>query len=193
MTGPEDVAETIRAHLAAAVPVRLAAIRAVVAADEATLPDPALVAAQERDLLNLGEWPAIFVVVQRLARLRRIDGPNDDGTMDYLADYPVRVFMFLRAAGYVEVDTLRKRYARAVREALFTAQDTTRIDEASYVESYSDVGVDDAKRSIAGAWAEVTVSVVETMPAPLPAIPAPDPDGWDLVVDVEALPHPALD
>lgn len=193
MNGPEDVAEAIRSHLATALPERLALLRLALAADEATLPDPALITAQERDLLDLGEWPALFVVVQRLARLRRVDGPNADGTLDYLADYPTRVFGFVRGQGYETVDLLRKRYVRAVREALFTAQEATHIDEASYVESYSDVDEDSQKRSIAGFYADVTVTVPETMPAPSAPVPAPDPDGWDLVIDVEALPHPALD
>lgn len=192
MSGPEDVAELLRAHLADAVPTRLDELRAELSLTTKVLPDPKLVTAQERDLVNLAEWPAIFVVVQRLEGLRRNDGPNEDGTVTYRARYPVRVFVFVRADGYEPTDLLRKRYVRATREVLFAGQEVAELDERSYSESYSDVGQDDNKRSIAGFYADFTVELDEDLAA-RPATPAPDPDGWAMTVEEATLPHPALD
>lgn len=192
MNGPEGTAEAIVALLAAGMPVELAALADELNVPPAKLPAPRHVSAQERDLLNLAEWPAIFVVVQRLERLRRVDGPDVDGAVPYRGRYPVRVFVFVREADYEATDLLRKRYVRALRTVVFAAQEAVELDEATYVESYSDVGVDQSKRTIAGAYADFVVEVDELL-AVRAGTPAPDPAGWAINLDDGLLPHPALD
>lgn len=192
MNGPEGTADAIVELLTAAMPAELAAIAAELNVPPSKLPAPRLVTAQERDLLTLAEWPALFVVVQRLERLRRVDGPNVDGAVPYRARYPVRVFVFVRAGDYEATDLLRKRYVRALRTALFAAQEAVELDELTYVESYSDIGVDQSKRTIAGAYADFSAEVDELL-AVRAGTAAPDPDGWAITLADDVLPHPALD
>jgi hypothetical protein len=198
MNGPEDVARAIADTLRAAMPAATAAVAAAVGASEADVPPPALVTEQERDVPDLSEWPALFVVVGRLEGLRRVDGPDELGQVIYRARYPVRVFIFVRVSagtrnGYEAVDLLRKRYVRAVRDVLFAVQETTRLDELTYTESYSDVETDANKRAIAAAYAEAVVEVDETLTPAVPATLAPDPAGWTVELTETLLPHPALD
>lgn len=192
MSGPETVADALVAHLAATMPDELAGLAAELGVPAPKLPAPKLISPQERDLLNLAEWPAMFVVVQRLEALRRVDGPNDDGTVTYRARYPVRVFVFVREKGYEATDLLRKRYVAALRAVLFAGQEAVDLDERSYTESYSDVGEDDNKRTIAGAYADFAVEVDEHLARRAPTMPD-ELDGWDVELDLAVLPHPALD
>lgn len=197
MSGPEDIARTIAAAVRDGLPARLAALEAELALGANAIPPPRLVAEQERDLLALAEWPAIFTVVQNLTGLDHVDGPNDDGTVTYQARYPVRLFVFVRVlAGttnpYEEVDLLRKRYVRALRELILGAQEATAVDVTTYAESYSDVGVDDDNRHIAGAWVQFDALVDERV-VNTTVTYAPDPDGWAIDVELDVLPHPALE
>lgn len=180
MNGPEELAEDLRTFLAAGMPGALATLRARLAVADELLPDPALVTAQERDLLDLNQWPALFVVVRDMTGLRRVDGPNyavdagppaevtDAGSLTFRVRYPVRLFVFTRAHGYDVVDLQRKRYVLALRELLLAAQQATGLDVTTYTESYSDVetaGPRD-RRSLAAAYIEAIFDVDEVLDGP---------------------------
>jgi hypothetical protein len=192
LIGPEDIADAHVTLLSDEMPDKVAELASELAVPAGDIPAPALITAQERDLLNLTEWPALFVVVQRLDGLRRVDGPNEDGTVTYLSRYPVRIFGFVRGHGYEVVDLLRKRYVRAVREVLFAGQEAIELVESTYTESYSDVDEDASKRSVAGFYADFVAEVAENLAGRPHAADAPA-DGWDIDVDLDVLPHPALD
>lgn len=183
MIGPEGAADRVVEWLTPTIPARLRLLEARLGLDPATLPDPQLIAAQERGPLGLEDWPSVFVLPQRLDRLEPIEQAHPAGGESYRATYVLRVLVWVRAEGYDATDTLRKRYVLAAREALLERKQLAAqpaygtpplegtefaVVPASIREDYSDVLVDDAKRTIAGAWIDLNVTVVEVLAGPAP-------------------------
>lgn len=219
MIGPEGAAELAAAWLELRVPYRLAGIEARLELEgPARLGRPALVLPHDRLRLAVEEWPAILVVAQALRRLGPVEVRPEVGDV-YRATYGLRVFAWVRDEDEAATDLRRKRYLLAIREALLErltmtgaplpsaggiASPAITTDALSLAESYSDLVVDDAGATIAGAWLDVDVIVEERLdnaPVDLDGTPAPDPEPVELVdVTVTALPrdtaalppHPAL-
>ena len=206
MLGPREVASAISdvlvAHLPAEVDRLAAAIGPVVpdSPDLGANPDldakPRLIAATQLSALDVGydDWPFVLVVPQNLRSLRRVQ-VTDDGNYVYVARYPVRIFTWARGDGYHFTAAVRDRLILAVRETLLRRQHledaghALELDETSWSESYSDVGVDDVlKATVAAAYAD-TEWVVSSLLEPLVA-PAGTADTLD--TRVQNLPHPAL-
>lgn len=198
MQGPEHAADRLTGWLTDRIPAQLRALEARL--DVAPIADPAQVLAHERGPIGIEDWPSVFVLPLRLERLALVDA-EADGSELYRATYAIRVLAWVRADGYAATDTLRKRYALAVREALLERKslelrpgvwtgnpdgDLT-VDPTSIREDYSDVLTDDAARTIAGVDTTVAVTVLEHVAAPADL-------GTVLDTDVTPLPpHPALD
>lgn len=218
MIGPEGAAELAAAWLEARIPYRLAALEARLDLDAGSIGVPALVLPYDRLRLGVEEYPAILVVAQGLPRLGPVD-VNHAGD-SYRATYRLRVYAWVRDVDEQLTDLRRKRYALAIREAFLErltmsappplpasgGNPAPRIatDALSLSESYSDIVVDDAGATIAGAWVEVDVTIeerLEAAPLELDGSPAVEREPVELVgVDVTALPrdtaslppHPAL-
>lgn len=175
MIGPEGVADAIRLDLERRLPERFAIIRARLA-----LPDtdpglpatgPALVLAQERWRLAVGEYPAVFVIVLRatIFELLEVDqrapAPSLHLARRYRVRYPVRVFGWARGQQEPDTDVNRKRLALALRETLLAGGIGALVPD-SYSEAFSDVdGGDGADVAVtqAGALIEFAVDVEELL------------------------------
>lgn len=182
MYGPEGAAERLVTWLTARLPIHLAAL-AERYDDGIPLPPPVTVAAQERGPLALEDWPSVFVLPQRLVTLDLADTEHT-GAEDYVATYALEVLAWVRAQSYAETDTVRKRYALAVRMALLERKQLTAapsyglpapatdadvvVRPSSIREDYSDVLVDDASQTIAGVVTNVDVTVLERLPGGVP-------------------------
>lgn len=194
IAGPEAAAERVAAWLKAQVPALLL-VRATATAT--AYPPPVLVQSYESGPLAVEDFPAILVLPQRLTSLRLVD--VTPGGETYSAAYALRVLLWVRGLSHADTSRIRFGYATAAREALLarkqaTAQDSTvgdglfAVDPTSLVEDYSDVMVDEAGRTIAGVYLDVTVTQVEHVDTtPI--------TGTTTEVAVDTLsvpPHPAL-
>lgn len=201
MQGPEGAATRAAGWLTTAIPRRLRILETRYGLDPNTIGDPDHVLAHERGPLGVEEWPAVYVLPQRLDRLELVD-VDADGGETYRCTYALRVLAWVRAEDYATTDLLRKRYVLAIREALLERKalkvaDSVyvgdpdadlAVDPSSLREDYSEVLADDAGRTIAGAWLDVNVTVTEALPGPAPLGTADT-----IAVDGTALaPHPAL-
>ena len=206
MLGPEGAAEHARAWLATRIPARLRILEARYSTPElaVVLPDPAQVLAHEVGPLGVEDWPSVFVLPLRQEGMRLVD-VREDASEVYRVTYALRVLAWVRADSFASTDQLRKRYALAVRECLLerktlspaptygsgdyaASSEDNVVDPASIREDYSDVLVDDAKRTIAGVDVTVNLIVTEVLNGP-PSLGTVE----ELAVEPEPLPpHPAL-
>lgn len=206
MLGPEGAAEHARERLAARIPARLRILEGRYTLPPGTLANPAKVLAHEDGPLGLEDWPAVYVLPQRLAELRLVD-VRPDASEVYRCVYDLRVLAWVRAHDYTATDRLRKRYALAIREALlerksltpaeqaqagdYAAEDNT-VDPSSIREDYSDVMTDQAKRTIAGAWLDVRLITIETLAGPAALGVVGEVDVRETADTAAIPPHPAL-
>lgn len=203
MIGPEGAAQAVAERLAAALPGRLAELRTRYTVTAAELPDPALVEPHDRIRRPLEDWPAVLVLVQQLARFTPTDRPSAGGET-WVARYPFRVYLWLRAEDDVDVDLLRKRYVLAVREVLLArrslmdtagpAGDVPNVDPLALTEDYGPVALDENGNTIAAAYVAADILIAEEV-TPLPELGTVN----TTTVTVEHLdppaeppPHPAL-
>lgn len=201
MQGPEYAAQRVATWLRARIPVQLRALEARLDLDPGALADPAQVLDHERGPIGVEDWPAVFVLPLRLEGLALVDA-EADGSELYRARYATRVLAWVRADDYAATDALRKRYALVIREALLERKalelrpgvwegnpdtDLT-VDPLSIREDYSEVLVDEARRTIAGVDVTVSVTVLEQV-----APPPPLGTVLDTEVGTVLLAHPALD
>lgn len=204
MLGPEGAAAHAVAWLAERIPARLRLLEGRYALPVGELADPAKVLDHEDGPLGLEDWPAVYVLPQRLESMALVE-VNADASEAYRCVYALRVLAWVRADSYAATDALRKRYALAIREALLERKTLTpaaaygsgsfgapvednAVDPSSIREDYSDVMVDEAGRTIAGVWVDVSLITLETIGGPAPLGVAEDVE-----VTPDALPpHPAL-
>ena len=202
MDGPEGAAQRTADWLYGRLPARLRIIEARLNLEAATLPNPSQVLAHERGPLGIEDWPSVFVLPQGSVRNTFVD-TEPDGSETYLVTYNMQVLGWVRADSYESTNTLRLRYALAIREALLERKQLAlpgghvagnpdsdlAVDPASIRESYSPVLTDESKRTIAGVTVNLNVTVREVL-AP------PPPLGTVNTTDVDTVPlpaHPALD
>lgn len=176
MIGPEGVADAARLDLERRLPERFAVLRARLGLSDTDpgLPatGPALVLAQERWRLAVGEYPAVFVIVMRATafELLEVDAPSPAPSLylarRYRVRYPVRVFGWARGQQEADTDVNRKRLALALRETLLVGVPFGAMVPDSYSEAFSDVdGGDgpDVAVTQAGALIEYAVDVEELL------------------------------
>lgn len=208
MRGPEGVSDHMAGWLTDRIPARLRVLEARLDLPANSLADPAKVRAHEDGPLGLEDWPAVYVLPQGLRAMDLVEVRSDASEV-YRSTYGVRVLAWVRADGYAATDQLRKRYVLAIREALLerkalTPQPTygsgdytdgepeVAVQPASIREDYSDVFTDDAARTIAGAWLDVDVTLVEVLDGPT-ALGVAELVDVTLAADTAGVPpHPAL-
>jgi hypothetical protein len=184
MLGPEDTAERVTAWLAPRLPDRLDAIAVRRGDAPGTIGAPARVLSHDRTTLALEDYPAVLVMPQLMRSATPLE--STDAGMLYLCTYDVRVEWWVRGATDEAVDTLRRRYALAIRELLLERQSLTVRGDATagafavvpttVRESYSDVLTDDVSTLASGAL-NVDVRVAEellTDTGPRPVLTAID-------------------
>jgi hypothetical protein len=206
MQGPEGVAELVRGWVEQRLPARLRIIETDLDLAPGSLANPTRVLSHEVGPIALEDWPSVYVLPQRQAGMALVD-VNEDAGETYRVTYALTVLAWVRADGYAATDTLRKRYALAIRETLLERKTLAppehyaagnphapaAVIPTSLREDYSEVMTDEAKRTIAGVSVSVDVLLVEsTLPPPaLGSVAALDvrtkPDD---TADVP--PHPAL-
>lgn len=199
MLGPEGAAERARERLADRIPARLRVLEARYGLPAGTLADPAKVLAHEDGPLGLEDWPAVYVLPQRLEGLTLSD-VRPDGSEVYRCVYALRVLAWVRADDHDTTDQLRKRYALAIREALLerkalgdvTAAEDNTVVPSSIREDYSDVFTDQAKRTIAGVFLDVQLVTIETLDGPPALGVVGEVDVRETADTATIPPHPAL-
>jgi len=173
--GPEALVDALLATAQARLPARLAAIRAELGVDLATLPD---VASWHRprdvNLLPVESFPAV------LATLLDTSGVVDEGAgaggRAYRVRYRVRLYVFARAEGAEGAGRARDRYLLAAREvvlglarspavALGGAPLALRLDPRTYRESHSEVDTLSSASSVAAAYLEAELDLDEVLSA----------------------------
>lgn len=190
MNGLEGACRVVAEHLAAALPGKTAELRTRLAVtNPIDLPDVALVLDHDEAPIPLEGWPAVMVVGQNLESMIRHEVAAT-GT-DWLCTYRLRVFVWSRGDSFPHTDHIRKRLTLAVREVLMQQRKITaaaHVDDKSLTESYSDLDVDDAGATIAGAFLELNLVTLETL-GTVPTKGVAD----DLIIDTGTIPpHPAL-
>lgn len=208
MLGPEGAAEHAREWLADRIPARLRVLEARYALPAGSLADPAKVLAHEDGPLGIEDWPAVYVLPQRLEGLTLSD-IRPDGSEVYRCVYALRVLAWVRADDHDTTDQLRKRYALAIREALLerksltpaatygsgdygTAAEDNTVVPSSIREDYSDVFTDQAKRTIAGVFVDVQLVTIETLDGPPALGVVGEVDVRETADTATIPPHPAL-
>lgn len=220
MNGPEGAALLLRDRIAERLPARLRLLETRLGLEANTLPDPARVLAAETGPLALEDWPSVYVLPQRTTGLALVD-VHAGADEAYRITYALRLVGWLRGDTYAGTDTLRKRYALALREVLLERKGLRGLDEyaagtygageyggdddpietvirpETIREGYSEVFTDDAKRTIAGVVVDLELDVTETLPAPTPYGDPDEPNTIDVTVALDGdtasiPPHPAL-
>lgn len=220
MNGPEGAATLVRDRLAERIPARLRLLETRLGLDAGALPDPARVLAAETGPLALEDWPSVYVLPQRTTALTLVD-VHDGAAEAYRVTYALRLVGWLRGDGYAATDTLRKRYALALREVLLERKGLRGLDEfgagsfgsgefggdddpietvvrpETIREGYSEVFTDEAKRTIAGVVLDFELDVTETLEAHAPYGDPEQPTTLEVTValdgdTVQIPPHPAL-
>jgi hypothetical protein len=190
MRGLEGATALVKARLEARMPDKVAEIVTRLGIDPKDLPRPGLVAAEDRPRLDPGDWPALMVVGLEAPQFRLVavlDGADEE----YQVSYRLRVYVWIRASGFEEVERQRARMMLGVREALLEKRtladaEGARVDPSSMRESYSDLAVERESRSVGGAYLEFLLVLTETLTVADLATAAS--------VDITGLPpHPALD
>lgn len=191
MLGPEEAATRAATWLTTRIPARLRRLEARLGLPAGSLADPARVLDHDAGPVGLEDWPSVYVLPQRTTAIQLID-VRDDGGEAYRVTYTIRVLAWVRADDYDTTDTLRMRYALAIREALLErkqlatsvdADGEFAVDPSSIREDYGPVVVDEAKRTIAGVLLDLNVTLTEVAEGP-------DPYGTADTFDVTV--HPAL-
>lgn len=199
MLGPEGAARHAVTWLAERIPARLRVLEQRYDLEPGQLADPVQVLDHEVGPLGVEDWPSVFVLPLRQDGMALVD-VRDDASEVYRVTYAIRVLAWVRAEDYAATDQLRKRYALAIRECLLerktlspaptygsgdfgASSEDNVVDPASIREDYSDVLVDEARRTIAGVDVTVNLIVTEVLDGPA---------ALGTVEDVDVTPHPAL-
>lgn len=205
MEGPEGTATQVAGWLRPTLPRRLRIIEDRLELEAGTIADPARVFTEEHGPIAIEDWPSVYVLPQRLERMDLVD-VRDDGTEVYACRYLVRVLLWVRGDSYATTELIRQRYVLATREALLERRQlraapaygspewgqligSIAVDPGSIREDYGPLLTDEAGRTIAGAFLDVTVHNAETMAK------TGDPLGEveRVAVDTATLPpHPGL-
>jgi hypothetical protein len=157
--GPEGLRDLLAARLAERLPPVLTALEVELGLVAGVLRPPSLLAPVEARLLAVEHFPAILVTLLDVPTLEVVDwGPPVELRLETAA----RVLAYARGGSYEEAGTARDRYILAVRRAVLASrvlvdvagQRSAGVQVETYRESYSEVGRDRSRRSVAAAFAE---------------------------------------
>jgi hypothetical protein len=149
-----------------------------------TFGPPVLIATTQQPRLDGNDWPAVIVVGQDTLDITLEDAQGPPIL------YRCRYRVFVRGADLDDTTRRRDDLTLAVRELLLPgallddyAAEPGHVEPTDLRESYSDVGEDTRRRSIAASYIDATVIMEETLD--------PGPDGTIGQADTIAI-HPAL-
>jgi hypothetical protein len=204
MRGPRGVRHAVTEFVRATLPVYVDGCRAAwgVTAAELPLPvsapdDPRTDAYLPHEPKAVDRWPLIAVTSGRRTQ-RHIDYAAD-GSPVYEAKYPIRVYSWVKDAGYQRTQDQRDDLATAI-QVMFLANTNLgsggplTMVPSSLVVDFSSVEAVKGERFIAAAYVGFDVQVIETLTDRL-ALPGEQPRDTvgSVTVTGSALPpHPAL-
>lgn len=206
MRGPAGVREDVRDFLRELLPPHLEACRAAWGRSEAELPlpvsepdDPRKDAYFAVEPAAIDRWPMIAVTTGRYTQRGQVDF-SIDGDPQYDGTYPVRVYSWVRAAGFEACQRMRDDFGTALRVAfmahtrLAVPSGQFTVIPSSVVIDFSDITPVRGDRFVAGSYVGFDLRVLETLTDRL-ALPGQQPR--DTVSGVTASagllpPHPAL-
>lgn len=192
LRGPRGVRAALVAFLREWLPIHAEACRVAWALEEDELQVPKSSGDPREDGYFAGEPPAIdrwpLVSVTSGRRTQRTVDQTDDGELEFMSVYPVRLYCWVRAEGREAAQNRRDDLATAVQiTALahtdFGSSGRTRLVPSSVVTDFSSVEPVRGDRFVAGAFVGFDVQVVETLTDRL-ALPGGQPR--DTVSDVTA-------
>lgn len=206
MRGPAGIRSSVTEFLRLELPRRIVACRAAWGLDASRLPlpvsdpeDPRRDAYLDREPAAIDRWPLIAVTSGRRAQ-RGVDSDPVDGSPIYRATYPVRVYSWVRDAGFDATQDQRDNLATAVQIAVLSHVHLRSpgrrlsVNPSTLVVDFSAVTPVKGERFVAGSYVGFDLHAVETLTDRL-ALPGEQPR--DTVSSVEVtgvpLPHPALD
>ena len=166
--GPEGAASLLAARLATALPAKTAELRDRLVLDPMQLPDFTEVWAHQAGSLGIESWPLIEITNTADAAWVPL-ADSDPGTgRAWRIGYGLAVWLWARGDGYDDTAAVRGRLTLAVCEVLaarlvLSDDPVARISDQGLSVSYSDVGTDTSKRTIAGAKITLTVNVDESL------------------------------
>lgn len=171
MIGPEGAASLLAQHLATALPDKTAQLRDRLELEPMQLPDFTQVWAHQAGSIGIESWPLIEIT--NTADQPWIPLADTDPGMgrSWRVGYGLAVWVWARGDGYDDTAAVRGRLALAVCEVLaarlvLSDDPIARISDQGIAVSYSDVGRDESKRTIAGAKITLTVNVDESITGP---------------------------
>lgn len=123
MLGAEGVASSLRTTLEAALPGRLAAVRAAVGCDVDALPDPKEWQdfEESRGTWDMSRLPLVQIVARSVSGAKAAHRSTTGDSWEFR--YNVQILVVLAAGGadgWQSADRVRKRYLLALRECLWT-------------------------------------------------------------------------
>jgi len=195
MLGVEGVTRALFTHASAALPGRVAELRARYGASVGVLPDFAKIYPDEINTLSIEKFPALAITIP--ATTGKIDNRQTDidATFEeYSYRYTVQLFAYAVADNSAATSKAIKRYTLAVREAFLANKilpvddtgDTAQVDPQTLVESYSELDKKDSK-FIAASF--VQFEIVTTERLYFPARFGTDPAVIELGAALEEHPH----
>lgn len=205
MRGPRGVRHAVTDFLRVELPRRIEACREAwgLSADDLPLPvsDPEDARRDgyiEHEPKAIDRWPLIAVTSGRRSQ-RGVDF-DDDGAPIYRATYPVRVYSWVRDAGWDATQDMRDDMATAIQIAvlshttLHSPGGSLQIVPSTLLVDFSSVQPVKGDRFVAGSFVGFDVHATETLTDRL-ALPGEQPR--DTVSDVTVTgavlpPHPAL-
>lgn len=192
MDGMEGAINTVVERLTAALPAKTIAMRTRYDINPNTqgdlLPDVNLVASYNQARLGVEEYPAILVAGLETPSMKRSDNPQE-----FLVNYLLRAFVWVRGGDATIVELVRFRLTLALRELLMerrTMTGTLMVDDSTIKESFSELGEDDSQSTVGASYVEFNVWSQETL---VDADKPPYGPVDQVDIDTDTLPpHPAL-
>lgn len=190
--GAEGVSTAIVKKIRAHAPGKITQLRTRYKADKATLPMPASLYSTDKDVLSIEAYPTIIcTTVDTTGRIGNRQLSSDGEVDEYQYKYRMRIFVYVTGTDHADTDLLRKRFVLAVKEILLTNLilvdgdgQYALMEPNSIKESYSDVGANEAKQLLAGAYLEFEVTTSES----LDAYPLSYPGEVQIECDVDVMP-----
>lgn len=171
MIGPEGAASLLAQHLATALPDKTAQLRERLDLAPMQLPDFTQVWAHQAGSIGIESWPLIEITNTADAAWVPLADIQPGMGRSWRIGYGLAVWVWARGDGYDDTAAIRGRLALATCEVLATRlvlshDPVARISDQGIIVSYSDVGRDESKRTIAGAKITLTVNVDESLDGP---------------------------
>lgn len=196
MMGPQGARRLVTEFLKVELPPLFAKLESVWSLEEQPWIVPKKFYDYEVSRLSPDEFPVVVVTVPNTGRLFPDSMDYVTGDPVFRAEYPVRIFNWVRANGVDVCTRLRDFQATAIRialttkgivvndEPLLTAPVLATVMHETYREDYSEITGHTNGSYIAGSYATFTLAATERASATLLADLASAPGGgWDFTIE----------